>query len=140
MMKYPRLSALIALSAVSACSSSEVPVEETETSQQKAFTEEDRRIARLLSVGGNDIDDSASPRYRATLCNLALQAIEERLRGALSDEQRQAFAQAQSVYDRRARAGASPEDRRLSRDEVEADYPDERDRARFAIGCLQALT
>ena len=61
------------------------------------------------------------------------------MRGALSDEQLKAFAQAQSLYDQRARAGASAEDAQLTRDEVETAYPDESDRARFAIGCLQDL-
>ena len=110
-----------------------------ETSQRQTFTEEDKRVARLLSVGNDEIDESASPQYRATLCSLAFQAIEERMRGALSDEQRQAFAQAQSLYDQRARAGISEEDAQLTRDEVETAYPDESDRARFAIGCLQDL-
>jgi hypothetical protein len=139
MIKIAHLPALIALGMVGACSSNEAPEEKTETSQQRTFTEEDKRIARLLTVGSDEIDESASPQYRATLCSLALQAIEERMRGALSDEQRQAFAQAQSLYDQRARAGISAEDAQLTRDEVETAYPDESDRARFAIGCLQDL-
>ncbi|MCH2486333.1 MAG: hypothetical protein MK010_01120 [Erythrobacter sp.] len=124
---------------VGACSSNEAPAEKTGTSQQQTFSDEDKRIARLLSVGSDDIDESASPQYRATLCSLALQTIEERMRGALSDEQRQAFAQAQSLYDRRARTGVSAEDQQQTRDEIETAYPDESDRVRFAIGCLQDL-
>ena len=139
MMKFIRLSAPILLFTVSACSSREIPAENSNIRQQDAFTEEDKRIAGLLTVGSVEIDDAASPQYRATLCSFALQAIEERLRGALSDEQRQAFAQAQSIYNRRAEVGASPQDRELLRDEVEAAYPGEGDRARFAMGCLQAL-
>jgi len=124
---------------VGACSSNEVPAEETETSQQQIFNDEDKRVARLLSVGREEIDKSASPEYRATLCSLALQAIEARMRGALSDEQRQAFAQAQSVYGQRARTGISAEEQKQTRDEIETAYPDESDRVRFAIGCLQDL-
>ena len=139
MIKIAHFPVLIALSIVGACSSSEAPEEKTETSQQRTFTEEDKRIGRLLTVGSDEIDESASPQYRATLCSLALQAIEGRMRGALSDEQLKAFAQAQSLYDQPARAGASAEDAQLTRDEVETAYPDESDRARFAIGCLQDL-
>ena len=138
-MRITGLTALIALSLTSACSSNAVPVEKTETSTPKVFSDEDKRAASLLSVGGDDIDSSASPQYRATLCRLALETIEDRMRMALSGEQREAFAQAQSVYRQRASTGFSSEEQRLTREEVEAAYPDENDRARFAIGCLQAL-
>ena len=140
MMKRARLSALIGLCLVSGCSSNEVPVEKTGTSQQQTFSDEDKRIARLLSVGNDAIDEFATPQYRATLCSLALEAIEERMRGALTDEQRQVFAQAQNLYDQRARVAMSAEDERLTRDEIETAYPAESDRARFAISCLQELT
>lgn len=139
MMKLARLSALIVLCSVGGCSSNEDRAEKAETSQQQTFSEEDKRIAGLLSVGSVDIDESASPQYRAALCSLALAAIEERMRGALSEEQRQAFAQAQSLYAQRARAGMSAEEERSMRDEIETAYPDESDRARFAITCLQEL-
>lgn len=139
MIESTRLLAMIALCMVGACSSNEAPTKNTKTSQQQTFTDEDKRIARLLSVGSDDIDESASPQYRATLCSLALQAIEERMLGVLSDEQRQAFAQAQSLYDQRARTGMSAPDQEQTRDEIETAYPDDSDRVRFAIGCLQDL-
>ena len=138
-MRYIRGFSLIALGVLGACSSDSTPVENIED-QQQVFSEDDRRVARALSVGTNDLNTSLSPQFRATLCSLALEAIEERMQGALSEAQQQAFAQAQSLYRQRARAGVSQEERRTTLSEAEASYPDQSERARFAISCLQDLT
>ena len=139
-MRHIHWFSLVTLGVLGACSADSTPVEKTDVPQQPVFSEEDRRVARALSVGSNDLSPSLSPQFRAALCSLALEAIEERLQGSLSEEQRQAFAQAQSLYRQRARAGVSQEERRSTLSEVEASYPEQSERARFAISCLQELT
>lgn len=139
-MRHVRWFSLVALGVLGACSADGAPAENVEGPQQRVFSEDDRRVARALSVGRNDLSTSLSPQFRATLCGLALEAIEERMQGALSAEQQQAFAQAQTLYRQRATAGLSREERRRTISEVEASYPDDGERARFAISCLQDLT
>lgn len=138
-MKNAFLFSLIATGVLSACSAGNSPTEEHEVSQQKTFSAEDKRIASALSIGNDEISSTVSPQYRATVCSLSLQAIEERMRSTLSDEQRQAFAEAQALYDQRAAVGLSQDDRERTVEEVEAAYPNPIDRARFALGCLQDL-
>ncbi|GAA3786603.1 hypothetical protein GCM10022600_03030 [Qipengyuania pelagi] len=138
-MKNAFLFSLIATGVLGACSAGKPATEERKVSQQKTFSAEDKRIASVLSIGNDEISSTVSPQYRATLCSLSLQAIEDGMRSTLSDEQRQAFAQAQALYDQRSAAGLSQDDRERTVEEVEAAYPNPIDRARFAIGCLQDL-
>lgn len=130
------------LLALSACSAvSDVQQKQERSVKRYDFSEEDKRIARALSIGSEVHKSNAPPQYEAALCNLALATIAEQLRNSdlLSAQQLKAFEQAQSVYRRRAAAGLSPEEREKTRNDVEAAYPDHSDRARFAMGCLREL-
>jgi hypothetical protein len=130
-----------ALLALSACSTSADSPQPEQATVQEHFSDEDKRIARALSLGGDDILGKATPQYEAALCSLALAAIEDSVkdRGLLSSEQRRALRQAEALYQRRAVAGLSAEELEQTRNDVEADYPEPRVRARFAIGCLRDL-
>lgn len=125
------------------CSSSDPrPSNGYEVSAPQAFTEDDKRVARALSISSDDSQANVTPQYRAALCVLALKSIGELMNGGnlLSDEQQRAFTQAQSIYSRRASSGLSQIERERTFDDVEAANPNQRDRARFAIGCLRDLT
>lgn len=143
MMRAPFHTRLLPAAALmlTACSISTDAPEQRQSAAPKIFSVEEKRIARALSIGGNDIDASAAPQYQATLCSLALAAINDRLRnsGALSAEQQQALRQAQAHFQRRSTTGLSLEERSQTRKEVETAYPEPADRARFAIGCLRDL-
>lgn len=125
-----------------ACSPIEKAAGDDTTSFTGDFTSEEKRIARALSIGGNDIRKAHPPQYSAILCSLALAAIEERMQSAdlLSAQQQHAFAQAKELYRNRAVAGISQEEFERTQADVENAYPDERDRSRFAIGCLRDLS
>lgn len=141
-MKNARLCSLVAFGLLGACSSADAPEANRDMSSQKVFTADDKRIATALSIGGEDNVPDASPQYRATLCSLALESIADQMQrgGILTDEQQQAFASAQSLYSRRAAANTSSEERAQLLKDVETNYPNRSDRARFAIGCLRDLT
>lgn len=136
------ISSLIGVTALSACSPPQVPAAPRQQAQAKMqFSDEDRRIARALSLGGGEIKKTRDPRFYATLCGLALASVAERMQNStlLSAEQSRAFSQAQNIYARRAADGSTAAERQAVSKEVEADYPDPADRARFAIGCLRDL-
>lgn len=138
-MKIRNFSA-IALMVLSACSSDEMRDEAADNPLQHSPSDEEKRAVRALLIANNQIDATATPQYRATLCRLALEAIEGQMRSALSDEQLLAFAQAKSVYERRAAVDASNAEQSQTKRDVEAAYPEQSERARFAIGCLEGLT
>lgn len=108
---------------------------------KRTFSDEDKRVARALSVGSEIQTGNVTPQYEAQLCSLALGAIAERLRdsGSLSAQQLEGFERARNVFRQRAATGLSPEEREKTRNDVEAAYPDQSDRARVAIGCLRKL-
>lgn len=140
-MKNARLCSLVAFGLMGACSSADVPKANGDMSYQKEFTADDKRVAKVLSIGGEDSIPDASPQYRATLCSLALESIADRMlgEGILTNEQQEAFTSAQSLYSRRAAANASVEERAQLVSDVETSYPNRSERARFAIGCLRDL-
>lgn len=142
MMKRLNLLAPVALCALTACSGTEAPTKTVAASKRQSFSAESKRVARSLSIGAERGNLKGSPQFRAALCSLALKVIEERLRQgvALSAEQERAFAQAQALYERRAAAGLTPDERQKTMSAVEAAYPEEGDRARFAIACLRDMT
>lgn len=113
-----------------------------DTSAQRTFSAEERRIARALSLGGDEVRDRSSPQSYAMLCSIALEAIGARLESGnlLSAEQRQAFTAARRMYSERATAGISRQEQDALRREVEAAYPETGDRARLGIGCVRSLT
>jgi hypothetical protein len=140
-MRTARFFPLISLSVLSACYAANSQADQTKVTEQRAFAPEDKRVARVLSIGGQESTVNDSPQYGATLCKLALETIESRMNGGgiLTDEQQRIFAQAQSLYRQRASAGVSRETQEQTQNEVETAYPNEGDRARFAIGCLRDL-
>ena len=141
MKRTARTLPLILLALVGACSPVSDQAERDELPLRTKFSDEDRRIARTLSVGSNSIRGDASPQYRAMVCNLALATIADRMRvsGVLTQEQQKAFAQAQSLYRRRSEAGLSMEERDQLQSDVEATYPNDSDRAKSAIECLRDM-
>lgn len=107
----------------------------------RTFSEEDKRIARYLSIGNEIMTTRSTPQFEAALCGLALETIAEQLRqsGSLSPRQLQAFERAQGIFRARAQTGLTPQERAKTRREVEAAYPDRVARARVAMGCLRGL-
>lgn len=105
------------------------------------FSAEDKRVARVLSLGNEIARDNSTPQYKAVLCTLALAEIKDRMgeSNLMSSQQSEAFAKVQNVYRRRASVGLSGQEREKLRSDVEADHPEQRERARFAIGCLRDL-
>lgn len=133
---------LIALSIMSGCSYEETPNSGHQVREFETFGPDDKRAAQMLSIGRQDKHGNASPQYQAALCSLALASIKDRLRegGLLTGEQQRAFSKAQILYNKRAAKGISEEESEINLTDVEAAYPNDSDRARFAIGCLRDLT
>ncbi|KNH02776.1 hypothetical protein J121_1187 [Qipengyuania citrea LAMA 915] len=98
-------------------------------------------MAQALSIGRNVERADATPQYEAMLCNLALEAIGERLENTdlLTSEQIKVFEKAKAIYQNGAGVGLTTEEREKTRSDVEAAYPEAKDRARFAMGCLRDL-
>ena len=124
---------------LTACSAA-TDVEEQQPSQAE-FRAEEKRVAQALSIGRNVERTDATPQYEAMLCNLALEAIGERLENTdlLTSEQIEVFEKAKAIYQNRASVGLTTEESEKTRNDVEAAYPQTKDRARFAIGCLRDL-
>jgi hypothetical protein len=133
------LTGLLPLTACSAPAAT--PGREQQAQRQREFGEDDKRIARALSIGGGEVRAGKSPRFYATLCGLALASIAERMQdsGILTAEQSRAFAQAEALYARRAADGATRAERDAIQLEIDTLYPEPGDKARFAIGCLREL-
>jgi hypothetical protein len=98
-------------------------------------------VAQALSIGRNVERVDTTPQYEAMLCNLALEAIGDRLENTdlLTSEQIEVFERAKALYRDRAGVGLTTEEREKTRNDVEAAYPETKDRARFAMGCLRDL-
>ena len=124
---------------LTACSAA-TDVEEQQPSQAE-FSAEDKRVAQALSIGRNVERADATPQYEAMLCNLALEAIGERLENTdlLTSEQIEVFEKAKAIYQNRAGVGLTTEEREKTQSDVEAAYPEAKDRARFAMRCLRDL-
>lgn len=134
------LSSLL-LTALSACSSEANVSTDDPVLAQRVYGEEDKRVAKALSIGGDDTPKDESPQYRAMLCNLALSSIKDRMfgSGVLSEQQQRAFSQAHALYLRKAEEGLSKAELHQNRISVQTTYPEGVDRARIAIGCLRDL-
>lgn len=141
MAKRAKILPLLVLSFLGACSASNAPSGSADTTPRRNFSAEDKRVARVLSIGGEDRSADVSPQYRAALCSLALESVQDRMQGGglLTNEQQRIFAQAQSLYKQRATIDLSPEEQEQTLSEVETAYPNQSDRVRFAIGCLREL-
>ena len=117
-------------------------IEEEGNREQQTFSVEDKRIARALSIGGDELIDSQEPVYKAMLCSMALEAIEVKMEGSglLNAEQQELFAGTRRIYASRAEEGLSTAETGDIRRRIELQYPDASDRARFAVGCLREFT
>ncbi|NTZ43412.1 hypothetical protein G7A66_10030 [Altererythrobacter sp. SALINAS58] len=129
--------------ALSACSLAEPEVEEPGFTATKTFSQGDKEIAKVLSIGSSNLEVAAGPYQKALLCELAVQTITNQLSSgeALAGEQRTALKQVQAIYSQRVSASGEDE-AQINRDrrEIELAYPDVKQRARLAIGCLRELT
>ena len=134
------LSVLLSLGACSG--KADVASEQSGAGNQRVFSADDKRIARLLSIGETGVKAGGSPQDQALLCDIALQSIADRLRqsGALSAVQMGAFDKAQSLYRTRAAAGRTPAQLASARSAMETAHPEASERARLAIGCLRDLS
>ena len=108
---------------------------------QRTFSEEDRRIAQLLSLGKSEISETSSPQAYAMLCMMALDALAERMKSGdlLTADQERGFIEAQAVFRQRATKGLAENEQVALRNGVKAAHPEPHTRARFAIGCLRDL-
>jgi hypothetical protein len=124
---------------LTACSAA-TDIQEQQPSKAE-FSAEDKRVAQALSIGRNVERVDTTPQYEAMLCNLALEAIGDRLENTdlLTSEQIEVFERAKALYRDRAGVGLTTEEREKTRNDVEAAYPETKDRARFAMGCLRDL-
>jgi hypothetical protein len=109
------------------------------------FTDEDKRVTRLLSVGNNRaLAQSDTPYDEALLCSLAIDSMSEVLNrnNSLPAEQLTALGQAIEVL--RSRVQAFGRDLGKEASEIEADreavaeqVASEQERAQIAIGCVR---
>jgi len=112
-----------------------------------AFSEQEKRAARMLSMGsGASVETASSPYQQALRCRTAIETVGARFRqgGAQGDAQSQAIAQATAILDQRLRAQAVLEDKSdaaIRRDLEQAvqaadDLPAQ---GQLLIACLQQL-
>ena len=135
------LPAFILLSLASCSSPSAVsPQPSTQTTAE--FSDQDKRVARALSIGGEKIDGGdETPQFQALVCRLALEEIQRQMEtpGGLSAEQQQAFEQARKLFDRRAAAGLSDAELSQNRARAQENDPEVNESARIAMGCLRDI-
>lgn len=136
--------ALCALAlSLSACSNSADKQAQGRLVQPNAgFTEEDKRIAQLLSVSGDALRSGQTPEFQALACSAALTTLQQKAVDGqmLSDEQEAVLRRFQGEYYRRATASLSGDEIAKLQQEVDAEYPEQSDRARLAIGCIRDIT
>ncbi len=104
------------------------------------FSAADKRIAAKLSIGENQLEKVETPLDRALICDVALAALEERLRdsGILDAAQQTMLASLRQRYRNDARiAGGATADLDAAQENVKNTYPDESERARLAVSCLR---
>lgn len=108
--------------------------------EQRTFSAEDKRVARLLSLGsGQALDDGASPLEQATRCRYLVADLRSQLeeKGALNSELAQALGMVRDEYERRIRAaggGSAAGEAKPPMQEL-----DEAERAQKALGCIERL-
>lgn len=114
---------------------------EQEAASPQTFSAEDKLVARSLSINIVSEQTATSPEQRALVCEMALASLGAKLRstGVLLDAHQQALARASEHYRKQARAGGSDSEISERRNDLEAQYPAESERARLAISCLREL-
>lgn len=139
-------SAIAALTLLSACSSNRQQV--PPPAEDRAFTEEDKRAARALSLSNNQaITDATSPYARALLCRNGIEALAVRFQGVRGPgmaEQRQAMEQVRAYIGEQLRLLAEREGKsgaELNGDmkETQEQHADPTENAQIALACLRRL-
>jgi len=138
--------ALIILIGLTACSDRTLsPDRLPDDTPQASYSAQERRAAERLSIGNVGAIDAAGSAYRqATLCVIALESVAELAEAgnAMTPEQGRAIEQARRLFEERAQRnaaadeGVSPEEVRRA---LEVQYPETRQRAQLALGCLRRL-
>ncbi|WP_390547399.1 hypothetical protein [Qipengyuania sp. MTN3-11] len=137
---------LVGLAGLSACSDETLSSDHLpDDTPQATYSAEERRSAERLSMGNVAAIDAAGSEYRqAALCVVALETVSEMAEdgSTMTTEQRAAIQQALRIFEQRARRSAAadasvvPAEERLA---LEAQYPERRERAQLALGCLRKL-
>lgn len=146
-MKYVRLPPLaLAYLGMAACAFEVPPVPSQEQrGAREVFSDADRRVARALSISNRaDLVDRSSPYSHAIACELAVQALAERMdeMNVLTKAQEDALSQAQRGYSRQvrdisARDGKDEADIERDKAEQREAISDPAQRMQIAIGCLR---
>lgn len=127
-------SALPSCSNSSAGSGAEVAIE-----TRGAFTAEDKRIAKRLSVSEGANQGGESPQRRALACSVAIATLEERVgtTDIFTQDQRATLTRLKDTFYRRATVNLSQDQISILRREVDEVYSDQSAKARLAIGCIR---
>lgn len=110
--------------------------------QQKVFSEDDRRVAQALSLGGGIEAASKDPADEAARCVIALNFIRTRLSAfaGVNSEQKNALDRAIHLYRTRAGEKSAPSKEFAAKlKAAESAMPNQADQARASLRCLQAL-
>ena len=108
----------------------------------RKFTDEDRRIARTLSLGADSSSAERSPLEKATLCEMGLRRMRERMAStaSLTQEQLASIDEAVALFrSRQAAIDASADLRRAMRVRLDEAVAGDAEWGRVTIGCLRGL-
>lgn len=129
--------ACIGAASVTACQQQAPPP----AAAEQAFSAENRRVARFLSLGGSALpeDDDASPLERAVLCRHLVEGLRSRIEsaGGLPSDVAKGFGMVRDVYEQRIRVAAGG--RPVPTGEGLAEDMDEAERSRRALACVERL-
>lgn len=146
-----RASAVVMLTlAVCACSNQKLLERNSGAASALAlgqFSDEERRAAQALSVGGEQVVPAGSSAYQQALkCQFAFPAFSARIVGEGGGQNvGPAVEQARVYFDRRLRTAAAQENKTAAQIAAdlkaqEVQFPDESAMIRMAVGCLRALS
>lgn len=140
------LFAVLALTTLAGCSSADKGDADPKP-EARQFSEEDKRVARALSVSQvQSISDAEGPYARALLCANGMDALAERFQDfrGLGEQQRSAIEQAREYFGQQLREAGASEGK--SANDIESDLQktaqdniDPAENARTAMACLQRL-
>ncbi len=137
------------LLALVACGSGDdLPTRDTVSEQTREFSADDKRVARLLSIGSTQKFSAKTSAYdRALSCSIALETVKARLSasGQMNPAIINTINQVSSVYDTRtqqlgAADGKSTAEIAAERLERTEEMADQGKDGQIAIGCLRAMT
>ncbi|MBT2133558.1 hypothetical protein KK137_04340 [Croceibacterium sp. LX-88] len=139
-------SVALALTTLAACSPAENSIAAPER-KVREFSEEDKRLARALSVGqAQAVTEADSPYARALLCANGMDALAERLQDfqGLAEQQQLAIEQARTYFSEElneagAGEGKSASDIKSDLEKTALANVDAAENARTAMACLQRL-